>query len=317
MQIGFNLPSGGPLASAENLTRLAQGGEALGFGYATISDHVVIPADIHATYPYTDSGEFPASSRGERHEQLTEVMFVAARTTKLRLVTSVMVVPHRPALLTAKILSTIDVLSGGRLTLGIGAGWLEEEFVALQTPPFAARGKVTDEYLLAAKELWTAKAPRFAGEHVRFAYLSFEPKPVQPGGPPIWVGGESGPAMRRTARLGDAWYPIGTNPSFPLDSLARYRTAVGKLRKLVAEAGRPAEAVTLTYRVQKYGPEVPPLAGDGERRLFSGDGAAIAADLKAMRDMGVTAVDLTFPGATVEEILGTMRAFREDVMVRL
>jgi hypothetical protein len=126
------------------------------------------------------------------------------------------------------------MLSGGRLTLGIGAGWLEEEFVALQTPPFAARGKVTDEYLLAAKELWTAKAPRFEGEHVRFADLSFEPKPVQPGGPPIWVGGESGPAIRRTARLGDAWYPIGTNPSFPLDSLARYQAAVARLRKLVA-----------------------------------------------------------------------------------
>jgi alkanesulfonate monooxygenase SsuD/methylene tetrahydromethanopterin reductase-like flavin-dependent oxidoreductase (luciferase family) len=142
MQIGFNAPSGGPLATAESLTRLAQAGEALGYGYATISDHVVIPADIHAKYPYSDSGEFPAAARGERHEQLTQVMFLAAKTTTLRLVTSVMVVPHRPAMLTAKILSTIDVLSAGRLTLGIGAGWLQEEFEALQVPDFAARGKV-------------------------------------------------------------------------------------------------------------------------------------------------------------------------------
>ena len=127
MQIGFNAPTAGPLATPEAITRLLQGGEAMGYAYATFSDHVVIPTDIHAIYPYSDNGEFPAGARGGRHEQLTEVMFAAARTTKLRLVTSVMVVPHRPAVLTAKILSTIDVFSNGRLTLGIGAGWLKEE----------------------------------------------------------------------------------------------------------------------------------------------------------------------------------------------
>ncbi|WP_165838845.1 TIGR03619 family F420-dependent LLM class oxidoreductase [Roseicella frigidaeris] len=314
MQIGFSAPSGGPLATPDALTRLAQEAESLGFGYATVSDHVVIPTDIHAKYPYTDSGEFPASSRGERHEQLTQVMFLAARTTRLRFVTSVMVVPHRPALLTAKILSTIDVLSGGRLTLGIGAGWLREEFEALQVPDFAARGKVTDEYILAAKTLWTEPKPRFAGEHVRFGDITFEPKPVQRGGPPIWVGGESGPALRRTARLGDAWYPIGTNPAFPLESLARYRAAVAKLRGLAEKEGRDPGAIGLAYRVQRYGPEVPPTAGDGERRLFSGQPAQIADDLKALRDMGVIGVDLTFPGDTVEAVLASMRAFRDDAM---
>ncbi|WP_158292047.1 TIGR03619 family F420-dependent LLM class oxidoreductase [Paracraurococcus ruber] len=314
MQIGFNAPSGGPLASAEALTRLAQGGEELGFGYATISDHVVIPTDIAAKYPYTDTGEFPASARGERHEQLTQAMFLAAKTTTLRLVTSVMVVPHRPAMLAAKVLSTIDVLSGGRVTLGIGAGWLEEEFVALQAPDFAARGRVTDEYILAAKALWTQPRPAYEGEFVRFRDITFEPKPVQKGGPPIWVGGESGPALRRTARLGDAWYPIGTNPSFPLDSLARYRAAIGKLHGLVEKEGRDPAKVGLAYRVQRYGPEVPATAGDGERRLFSGTPGQIADDLKAMRDLGVQAVDLTFPGTTAEEVVDSMRAFRDQVM---
>ena len=317
MQIGFNAPSGGPLATPGSLTRLAQEGEALGFGYATFSDHVVIPTDSTANYPYTDSGEFPATSRGERHEQLTEVMFVAAKTTRLRLVTSVMVVPHRPALLTAKILSTIDVLSGGRLTLGVGAGWLQEEFEALQAPNFAARGKVTDEYLLAAKELWTAPRPRFAGDHVRFDNITFEPKPVQKGGPPIWVGGESGPALRRTAKLGDAWYPIGTNPSFPLDSLARYRAGVAKLRGLVEKERRDPARIGLAYRVQKYGPEVPPVAGDGERRMFSGAPERIADDLKALRDLGVAAIDFSFPGSTTEEVIASMREFRDQVMARL
>ena len=198
----------------------------MGFDYATFSDHVVIPTDIEAKYPYSNTGEFPAGSRVERHEQLIEMAFVAAKTKKLRLVSSVMVVPHRPAVLTAKMLSTIDVLSGGRLVLGIGAGWMKEEFEAIQAPDFAERGKVTDEYIKAFIELWTKPNPKFAGKHVRFDNILMDPKPVQKPYPPIWVGGESGPALRRTAQLGDAWYPIGTNPANPLDSLKRFKTQV-------------------------------------------------------------------------------------------
>ena len=317
MQIGFNAPTAGPLASPEAITQLLQGGEAMGYAYATFSDHVVIPTDIHAIYPYSDNGEFPAGARGARHEQLTEVMFAAARTNKLRLVTSVMVVPHRPAVLTAKILSTIDIFSNGRLTLGIGAGWLKEEFEALDAPDFAARGKVTDEYILAARELWTAAEPRFRGEHVSFDKISFEPKPVQPGGPPIWVGGESGPALRRTARLGDAWYPIGTNPAFPLDSLARYKAGVAKLRRLTAEAGRDPASVGLSLRVQKFGAELPALAGDGERHLFSGSAEQIVEDIHALRALGVSAIDFNFLGSTVEKVLGQMESFRTSVMERI
>ena len=155
MLIGFNAPTAGPLSAADNLAKIVVGGEAMGFDYATFSDHVVIPTAIAAEYPYSASGEFPSGTRGERHEQLTEIAWIAAKTTRLRLVTSVMVVPHRPAVLTAKILSTIDVLSGGRLTLGIGAGWMREEFEAIDAPDFDARGTVTDEYVRAFVELWT------------------------------------------------------------------------------------------------------------------------------------------------------------------
>ena len=317
MQIGFNAPTAGPLATPEAITQLLQGGEAMGYAYATFSDHVVIPTEIHAIYPYSDNGEFPAGARGARHEQLTEVMFAAARTTKLRLVTSVMVVPHRPAVLTAKILSTIDIFSNGRLTLGIGAGWLKEEFEALGAPDFAARGKVTDEYILAMRELWTAPDPRFQGEHVSFDKISFEPKPVQPGGPPIWVGGESGPALRRSARMGDAWYPIGTNPAFPLDSLARYKAAVAKLHRLTTELGRDPAAVGLSLRVQKFGADLPALAGDGERHLFSGSPDQIVEDIQALRALGVSAIDFNFLGSSVEKVLGQMESFRASVMERI
>src|ERR1700734_1963041 len=149
MLIGFNAPVAGPLAEPDALTRIAVEGEAMGFDYLAFSDHIVIPTDIQARYPYSETGEFPQGARGGRHEQLTVIAFVAAKTTRLRMVTSVMVVPHRPAVLTAKVLATIDLLSNGRLTVGVGAGWMKEEFEAVGTPPFAERGAVTDEYMAA------------------------------------------------------------------------------------------------------------------------------------------------------------------------
>jgi len=317
MQIGFNAPTAGPLAAPDALVRICVEGEAMGYDYAAFSDHVVIPTSIGARYPYSETGEFPSGSAGPRHEQLTEVAFVAAKTTRLRLVTSVMVVPHRPAVLAAKMLSTIDVLSGGRLVLGIGAGWLEEEFEALQTPPFGARGEVTNEYINAFRTLWTEDDPRFAGKHVRFSGIVFAPKPVQKPHPPIWVGGESGPALRRTAQLCDGWYPIGTNPAHLLDSLARYRAGVERLRRLTAEAGRDAKSVGLAYRVSKFGPSLPAKASDGERRLFSGSPTDIVGDIRAMQALGVGHIDFGFAGDSADEVLAAMRRFRREIVEKL
>src|ERR1700680_2900480 len=128
MEYGFGAPVSGPLSGPKDLARITVEGEAIGYDYCTLSDHVVIPRELEARYPYSDTGEFPGRAGGDRHEQLTAVTYVAAKTSRLRLVTSVMVVPHRPAVLTAKILATIDVLSEGRLTWGIGVGWCEEAF---------------------------------------------------------------------------------------------------------------------------------------------------------------------------------------------
>jgi probable F420-dependent oxidoreductase len=317
MQFGFTAPTAGPLASAENLTRLAVGAEEIGFDYLTVSDHVITPTGIASRYPYSATGEFTNVGTGERNEQLIELAFVAAKTTRLRLVTSVMVVPHRPAVLAAKQLATIDVLSGGRVTLGIGAGWMKEEFEAIDAPPFEERGKVTDEYVAAFRELWTKERPSYKGAHVRFDNIIFAPKPAQKGGIPIWVGGESGPALRRTAALGDAWYPIGSNPVNPMDSLARFKAQVERLRALTAKAGRDPGAMGITLRIQAYGEKVPPKAGDGERRLFSGKIDAVLADLEAIATLGVGAVDLNFPGASVAEILGEMEIFSRQVMAKV
>jgi probable F420-dependent oxidoreductase len=317
MQIGFSAPTAGPLSSLDNLTRLCAAAEELGIDYATFSDHVVIPTDIASPYPYSATGEFVNAGTGERNEQLIELAFVAARTSRLRLVTSVMVVPHRPAVLAAKQLATIDVLSGGRVILGIGAGWMKEEFEALGLPAFEERGKVTDEYVAAFRELWTKERPRFSGKYVKFDKITFAPKPVQKGGLPIWVGGESGPALRRTARYGDAWYPIPNNPAFPMDSLKRVSAAIDRLRQLTAEANRDPKSVGITFRFPRYGTGLAAKAGDGERRLFSGTPADIAGDIKALGNLGVGAIDTGFDGAAVPEIVANMKRFKDEVWARI
>jgi probable F420-dependent oxidoreductase len=317
MKFGFNAPTAGALAVPGALLRIVTEGEAMGFDYATISDHVVIPKDIAARYPYTDSGEFPAGARLERHEQLIEAAWLAAKTKTLGLVLSVMVVPHRPAVLAAKQLATIDILSGGRLAVGIGAGWMREEFEALQTEPFDERGAVTDEYLLAFKELWTSDDPRFEGKYVRFSNIDFTPKPVQRPHPPIWVGGESGPALRRTAKLGDVWYPIQANPAFPMDSLPRLKAGIEKLRGMVVKAGRAADAVGVVIRVPATGASVPAKAGDGDRRMWSGSDADVIQDIRDLKALGVRSCDFGFPGTTPEEVLANMKRFRDAVMAKV
>ena len=316
MQIGCSAPTSGPLIGPDNLLRIAQEAEALGFDFVTVSDHLIIPTSIASRYPYSDSGEFPSGAAADRLEQLTAATFIAASTSTLRIVTSVMVVPHRPAVLTAKILATIDVLSKGRLTLGIGAGWCEEEFNAIGSLPFAERGAVTDEFMMACKELWSADAPTFDGQYVKFQDVLFPPKPVQQP-IPIWVGGESAPAMRRTARYGDAWYPIGTNPKFPMDTLSRFKAGVAKLRGLTDKAGRDPQAVALSYRVSSNPEAQPKGTVDGQRKLFTGNSADFAGDIRALSDAGVTSFDFGLFGPNLDATLANMRNFRDEVIAKV
>jgi probable F420-dependent oxidoreductase len=316
MQIGCSAPTSGPWIAPDSLVRIATEAEMLGFDYVTVSDHVMIPTSIASRYPYSESGEFPSGAGAARLEQLTTAAFIAAATSKLGIVTSVMVVPHRPAVLTAKILATIDYLSKGRLTLGIGAGWCKEEFEAIGAPPFEDRGHVTDEWMMACKELWAKDEPKFDGKYVKFSEVVFTPKPVQKS-IPIWVGGESGPAMRRTAKYGDAWYPIGTNPQFPMDTLTRFKAGAAKLRDLTSKAGRNPSAVALAYRVSSNPEAQPKGTVDGERKLFTGSAADFAGDIRALSDAGVTSFDFGMFGPTLAATIDNMRRFKDEVVAKV
>ncbi len=313
MQIGFNLPNSGPLSKVADMTRLAVEGEAMGFDYLTVTDHVVLPDTKVPGYPYSEDGAFYEEAPLERHEQLVGMAWIAAKTSRIRLVAAVLVVPHRPAVLAAKMLSTLDVLSGGRLVVGVGAGWLKTEFDAVVTTPFPDRGKVTDEYIDAFRVLWTEARPKFAGKYVKFDGIVLEPKPVQKP-VPIWVGGEGMNAIRRAARVAEAWYPIGSNNQHLLDTLPRLEQGIARLRQTAAEAGRD---VGVSFRVKRYGAPVPTKANNGERRLFSGSEADLIADFRALKKMGVGAIDIDFGRPTADAMLAEMKRFRTAVIEKI
>jgi probable F420-dependent oxidoreductase len=316
MQIGFNLPVSGPMASAEVMASIAQLGESLGFDYLTLTDHVALPDTSTPGYPYSTTGEFYTPDPGHRVEQLTTAAWVAAKTSKIRLVLAVMVVPHRPAVVTSKMLATIDVLSGGRLVVGIGAGWLKVELDAVSTTKFAERGAVTDEYMDAMRVIWTQDKPVFHGKYVNIDGLLTDPKPIQKPHPPIWVGGESGPSMRRAARIGDAWYPIGSNNAHLLDTLPRLTAGIARIREMTKAAGRDPAAMGVVYRVKRHG-QPAPAATDGNRKLFIGTVADTIEDIAAVKQIGVTAIDFDFEGRDAAKSAADMKRFHNDVLSRI
>ena len=325
MKYGFAIPNGGPMANGEGIAALAAKGEALGFDLAYAVDHVAMPRVMDlANYPYsrefvmaTGRGRADAGGAGECLELIATLAYLAAATTRLRLLSSIMVLPHRPPVMAAKQLATIDVLSGGRLTVGCGVGWIEEEFEALDTPPFKDRGRVGNEYIAAFKELWTSEAPAFAGDHVNFANLVFEPKPVQKPHPPIWVGGESVPAMRRAARLGDGWYPVADNPKHPRNTAPRYAEGVNAVRAFAEEAGRESDEIEFALVCELYDETEEKHWDDGARIPFTGGAQRIAEDVGHYREAGLGTLVVDFLALNLESTVARMEFFAAEVMPRV
>ena len=317
MNFGFGIPMRGDLANMESISTIAKGGEEMGFDIVTISDHIVVPREIDSIYPYNETGEFVGQDTGECLEQLTTTMAIASITNRLRILTSVMVLPHRSPVLTAKILATIDVLSEGRLDEGCGVGWMKEEFEAIGAPNFSERGAVGSEYLRAFKELWTSSDPSFEGKYCNFSNISFLPKPLQRPHPPIWVGGESTPALKRAASLGTCWYPIGSNPRFPLDNTNRLSTHIERLRTYAEEFDRDPAEIDLAFSANWYNLTDSKNTQAERSRWFTGTSSEIADDIANLEKLGVNHLVLSFQGDTTTEILGKMSEFMEKVASHL
>ena len=314
MDFGFGVPTRGPLSAPQTLAALAASGEELGFTYIGVADHIVVARRIDSTYPYSESGSFTGWESGECLEQLTLLGYLAAHTTTIRLLSSVMVVPHRNPVHTAKILSTIDNLSGGRLTVGCGVGWMREEFEAIGTPPFDNRGSVSDEYIRVFKELWTSNAPTFEGKYANFSDIVFSPQPVQKPHPPIWIGGESPAALRRAARLGDAWYPIGSNPTYPLQTIRQLSDAISRLHSYAEGFGRDPSEIDLAFSAGWYNENEARTGPDGDRLTFTGTPRQIADDILAFHELGVRHLMLGFQGPTLDQTLARMHYFASEIM---
>jgi len=236
--------------------------------------------------------------------------FIAARTKTTRLVTSVMILPHRNPLVTAKILATIDVLSKGRVTVGVGVGWMREEFEALGAPDFDKRGASSNEYIEIFKKCWTEDPVSFDGEFYSFKELRCVPHPVQKPHPPIWIGGHSKPALRRVAKLGNGWHPVGATSASPLPP-EEFQGLMDELKRMVEAEGRDFNDIAISFKAPSYDPGLTPDGHD--RLLFTGTPERIAEDLRAYKAMGVQETIFDFRSPPLSQTVENMEHFMKEV----
>ena len=306
---GCSLPTRGPMSSPSTLRSLAQRAEDLGFDSVWVSDHIILPRQVESFYPYAADGVATFRPDDTYYEPLAALNFLAGCTQKVKLGTHVLILPYRNPVLTAKILATLDVLSEGRVILGAGVGWMEEEFQALGLNTFHERGAVTDEYIELYKELWTKDEPVFDGKYYQLSGSGFQPKPVQKPHPPIWIGGHTGPAIRRAAKYGDGWMPIGLRPPAILEP-EELGGKIAQLRKFTVRAGRPEDAVSITFSTDVIFDK----SAGPSRRMMVGRAEQIAADLRQYQDLGVQNFIFSFPGQGAAELQESMEQFSREVM---
>ena len=263
MKIGVNILNFGPGANLASLERWAQLAEALGFHFVMISDHVAVTSDVHSQYPAPFYDPFIA------------LAWLAGVTKNLELGATVIILPYRHPLLTARMAANIDQLCRGRFILGVGVGWAKQEFQALGIP-FEQRGAIANEYLEVIKKCWTNDVVSYEGRYVSFREVYTGPRPARSPHPPIWVGGSSEPAMRRAARYGDAWHPI----RFRMDWLAN--EGLPALRKIAEAEGAPVPALCPRIHLHLTGSTVE------ESTRLAGDGTAdqIRRDLETLAGLG-------------------------------
>jgi probable F420-dependent oxidoreductase len=311
MDFGLHLPASSASVKAQELVRFAQQAEALGFYCLTVADHVIVPRDISVPYPYTVDGKYPGT--GYHLETLATMGFLAGATKRIRFATSVMILPYRNPIVTAKMLASLDVLSGGRVIVGAGVGWMKEEFEAIRTEPYEERGKVTDEYIAAFRELWASDNPTFKGKYCSFSNLLFLPKPVQKPGIPIWIGGHSKQAIRRAARLGDGWHPIGGVPTIPLEP-EDVKKDFAMLADFARQAGRDPKAIRVALKGSLFDKE---KKIDGRRRRFMGSAEEIAGDIRDYRGAGVDTMIFDVRRPSIAETLERMEWMAKEVLAKV
>jgi probable F420-dependent oxidoreductase len=296
------------MAHPNNLTNLAQYAEKKGFDFLVEpSDHIVVPDVIHEKYPYSSTGEYTDTK--EDLEQLTEITFVAAKTKKARLLSAIMVLPYRQPLLLTKILSTLDVLSNGRLVLGIGIGWMRDEFEILKIS-FHERGKITDEYIQILRLLWSEKRAAFNGKYFSFPSVELLPRPIQKR-LPIWIGGESPGAIRRAVMQGDGWLPLSANPKFPLTTAPEMKDSLDYLKLFAQQSKKDLTKFRVGYMIADY--RITKTDGNIDKP-FVGTPSKIIRQIRAFQDVGVTFFGFSLLRNSVEDTKENVDVFISEIL---
>jgi probable F420-dependent oxidoreductase len=311
MRIGMQPATSGPQATPEAITATAELADRLGFDSLQVTDHVVIPLTIESRYPYHPSGQMRMGPDADYFEAISLLGYLAGRTRRIRLGTSVLVAAYRNPVVTARQLACLDVLSGGRMLLGVGVGWMAEEFAAVGAPPFGERGAVTDEVIEVLRCLWRDQPAAYSGRFFSFAPVGAMPKPAQPNGIPILIGGNTKPAIRRAARLGDGWQPIKISP----DELS---ARLGYLREQAALHDRDLSAFSVSLRMGLRLSHSHTQRRDGEDRwgVLAGAAEQVADDLAAYEKVGVTEMVFDFRTCSPEETTATLHLAAEHLIPR-
>jgi probable F420-dependent oxidoreductase len=292
MKYGVHVGGGAALRTKAALQQIGQLAEELGYDGILTGDHITIPKQIASQYPYRKQAEalgynpYAVFTTIDWLDAFTVLALLIPVTEKVRLGTSVTIIPYRHPLEMARVVATLDVVSGGRMIFGAGVGWMAEEFRLLGVP-FEERAARTREYIAVMKEVWSKETPHFAGKFVQIEQdLYFAPRPLQQPHPPIWVGGESLPALKRVVEFGDGWH-IG-----PV-ALEEIKPQFARLRELMAAAERDFSQLEITSMV--------------DNRALS------SADIRAYQELGVQGLYVVAPGPDPASVLTVMREFSKKV----
>jgi probable F420-dependent oxidoreductase len=307
-KFGVFLPVSGRAASRKTLMQAAQQAEALGYDSVWAADRLVMPWKINTSYPYSKEATFIVPPDRPFFDTLTCLAFLAGCTEKIQLGMSVMVMPYRHPLHWARIATTIDQLSTGRLILGVGVGWMEEEFAAMNAP-FKERGKVSDEQLTLLKQLWTEEHITFHGKYYQVNDIAFSPKPYQKPRVPIWVGGEGKLAQRRAAQYGDAWFPYFVRIT-PNELRARFEN----VRKEAEKAVRNPDEITFACCLPI---ELTPKDAPQEDDYLKGSISQVTAAIQKFIDVGVIHIGLQFMIPHYPERQEQIEKFAKEVLPAL
>lgn len=306
---GLDVGIYGPLANPATILGLAQHAEAVGFESIWLADHVAFPVTFKSEYPYSAKGEFPTKLDEPLLEPVATMGVLVGATKRVRIGTAALVMPYRNPLLLARMLATLDQFSGGRIELGAGTGWLEEEFVALNTFDFKQRGRATDEYIEIFKAICAGGEVGYQGQTYSFLPVISSPGSLQRPHPPVHIGGLSNPALRRVAKHGNGWIAVTASP----ETLAE-RLVV--LKRLCEEQGRKFSDLKLAYKIF-LGIDKPKRSRFDAREPGTGSVQEITDDLRKILALGFTRIIVRYRGDGADELKRQIDRFVTEIVPSL